>query len=121
MVGVAPPARPAPSAEIRELGAAGLAMARRGEARKEGHRRRRHHRLQSVSAHLSAAGENATRIAKPGRAHTVAGRRSARRCFSTWATPAPCVDAPFVELHERHSTAVFPMSNGAPPAASGTT
>jgi hypothetical protein len=28
---------------------------------------------------------------------------------------------PFVELQERHSTAVLPMSNGTPPAASGTT
>jgi hypothetical protein len=27
--------------------------------------------------------------------------------------------APFVELHERHRTAVFAMSSGAPPAASG--
>jgi hypothetical protein len=35
--------------------------------------------------------------------------------------PAPSVDAPFVELHERHSTAVVAMSNGGPPAASGTT
>jgi hypothetical protein len=31
------------------------------------------------------------------------------------------VDPPFVELHERHSTDVFEMSNGAPPAASGIT
>jgi hypothetical protein len=40
-----------------------------------------------------------------------------------WVTPPPSVstDEPFVELHERHSTAVLPMSNGAPPAASGTT
>ena len=29
--------------------------------------------------------------------------------------------APFMELQERQSTAVLPMSNGAPPAASGTT
>jgi hypothetical protein len=38
-----------------------------------------------------------------------------------WATPPRSVDAPFVELHDRHGTAVLPMSNGAPPAASGTT
>jgi hypothetical protein len=31
------------------------------------------------------------------------------------------LDAPFVELHDRHSTAVLAMSKGAPPAASGTT
>jgi hypothetical protein len=42
-------------------------------------------------------------------------------CVAVWATPPRSVDAPFVELHERHSTAVFAMSNGAPPAASGTT
>ena len=35
--GVAPPARPAPPAEVRELGAAGRAVARRCEARAEGH------------------------------------------------------------------------------------
>ena len=46
--------------------------------------------------------------------------RSAGRCVSTWATPPRSVEAPFVELHERHSTAVLAMSNGAPPAASGT-
>jgi hypothetical protein len=38
-----------------------------------------------------------------------------------WATPPRSVDAPFVELHERHSTDVLAMSNGAPPAVSGTT
>ncbi len=38
-----------------------------------------------------------------------------------WATPPRSVDAPLVELHERHSTAVLAMLNGAPPAASGTT
>jgi hypothetical protein len=31
------------------------------------------------------------------------------------------VDAPFVELHDRQRTAVLATSNGAPPAASGTT
>ena len=36
MVRVAPPARPAAPGQIRELGAAGLAVARRGEARAEG-------------------------------------------------------------------------------------
>lgn len=35
--------------------------------------------------------------------------------------PTRSVDAPFVELHERHSTAVLVTSNGAPPAASGLT
>ena len=35
--------------------------------------------------------------------------------------PPPSPDAPFLELHDRHSTALLPMSNGAPPAASGTT
>ena len=38
-----------------------------------------------------------------------------------WATPPRSVDAPFVELQERQSTAVLPMSKGAPPAASGVT
>ncbi len=60
-------------------------------------------------------------FAKPGRAHTVARARSAGKRVATWATPPRSVDAPFVELHERHSTAVLAMSNGAPPAASGTT
>ena len=53
MVGVAPPARPAPPAEVRELGAAGRAVARRRDARAEGHRRGRGHRLEGVSAHAS--------------------------------------------------------------------
>ena len=53
MVGVAPPARPAPPAEVRELGTAGRAVARRCEARAEGHRRGRRHRLEGVSAHAS--------------------------------------------------------------------
>jgi type I site-specific restriction-modification system R (restriction) subunit len=47
--------------------------------------------------------------------------RSAGKCPPVWATPPRSVDAPFVELHERHSTAVLAISNGAPPAASGTT
>ena len=47
--------------------------------------------------------------------------RSGRIGAAIRATPPRSVDAPFVELHERHSTAVLPMSNGAPPAASGTT
>ena len=59
--------------------------------------------------------------AKLGRVHTVARARSAGKRVAIWATPPRSVDAPFVELHERHSTAVLAMSNGAPPAASGTT
>ena len=35
--------------------------------------------------------------------------------------PAHPPDVPFVELHDRQSTAQLPMSSGAPPAASGTT
>ena len=46
-------------------------------------------------------------FAKPGRVHTV-GRRSQRSSrVAIWATPPRSVDAPFVELHERHSTAVL--------------
>ena len=51
MMGVAPPARAAPPAEVRELGAAGWAVPRRCEARAEGHRRGRGQRLEGVSAH----------------------------------------------------------------------
>jgi hypothetical protein len=47
--------------------------------------------------------------------------RSGSKRGSLWATPPRSVDAPFVELHDRHSTAQLVMSNGAPPAASGTT
>jgi len=43
-MGVAPPARPASPAEVRDLGAAGRAVARRCEARAEGQRRRSGHR-----------------------------------------------------------------------------
>jgi len=75
MVGVAPASRSAPPAEVRELGAAGRAVARRCEDRAEGHRRGCGHRLQGVSAHGSAAGENAPRIAKPRRGNTLAGLR----------------------------------------------
>ena len=46
--------------------------------------------------------------------------RSAGIDVATWATPPP-VDAPLVELHDRHKTDMFAMPNGAPPAASGTT
>ena len=68
------------------------------------------------------------------RVYDGAGLRSARRRRSplgigqiapTGATagwdPRSGSGAPFVELQDRHSTAVLPMSNGAPPAASGTT
>ena len=41
--------------------------------------------------------------------------------ISSSQSPPWSVDAPFVELHDRHSTAVLAMSNGAPPAASGVT
>lgn len=34
--------------------------------------------------------------------------------------PTPVGRSPLLELHDRHSTAVLAMSNGAPPAASGT-
>lgn len=42
--------------------------------------------------------------------------RSGGIWLAPWATPPRSVDAPFVELHERQSTAVLAMSNGAPPA-----
>jgi hypothetical protein len=54
------------------------------------------------------------------RAHSRAAR-SGRKPLSLWPTPPPSVDAPFVELHERHNTAQLPMSNGARPVAGGTT
>jgi len=60
-------------------------------------------------------------MAKLGRVHTIGRRRSGRTGVAAWATPPRSVDAPFVELHERQSTEQLPMSNGAPPAASGTT
>ncbi len=77
MVGVAPAARPAPPVEMRELGAAGLAVARRGDTRDEGHRGGRGHRLERVSVHGSAAGENAPRIGKPRRGNARGGRTAA--------------------------------------------
>ena len=49
VVGVAPPTRRAPSAEVWELGAAGRAGARRCGARAEGHRPGRRRRLGDVS------------------------------------------------------------------------
>ena len=118
-MGVAPPARPAPPAEIRELDTAGLAVARGGEAREECHRRGRGHRLERVSAHASPAGENAPRTRKPGRGNTRGGRQVSVLPRRLWATPPRSVDAPLVELQERQSTAVLAMSNGAPPTASG--
>lgn len=47
--------------------------------------------------------------------------RSGRVRSALWATPPRSVDAPLVELQERHSTEVLAMSKGAPPAASGVT
>ena len=122
MVGVAPPARPAPPAEVRELDAAGRAVARGCEARAEGHRCGRGHRLEGVSAHASPP------LAKTpitGETRPCAHSREARSggiCVALWAIPPrSSEDAPFVELHERHSTDVLATSNGAPPAASGMT
>lgn len=88
MVGLAPSARPAPPGEVRERSTADLAVARGGEAREEGQRRGRDHRLQGVRAHVSAAGENATRIRKPGRGNTLAGR-SQRGRASPYGLPRP--------------------------------
>ena len=120
VVGVAPPARPSPPAEVRELGAAGRAVARRCEARAEGHRRSGGHRL-GVSAHASPHWRKPPKNTETRpRAHSRRAR-SGRVLVATWATPPRSVVAPFVELHERHSTAVLAMSNGAPPATSGTT
>lgn len=120
MVGVAPPARPAPPVEVRELGTAGMAVARRGEAPAEGDRRGCGQRLEGVSGHAAPDWRKPPENREtPPRKHSRRAR-SARTCVSTWATPPP-VDAPLVELHERHSTDVLAMSNGAPPAASGTT
>lgn len=121
MVDVAPPARPAPPGEVRELGTAGLAVARRGEAHAEGHRRGRGHRLEGVSGHASPPGENAPRIPKPGRGNTSGGRQSASPPPPDGLPRPRSVDAPLLELHDRHSTAVLATSSGAPPAASGTT
>jgi len=121
MMRVAPPARPAPAGEVRELGAAGLALARRFEARVESQRRGRGQRFEGVRGHVSAGWRNSAKNREtPPREHTRRAQ-SAGKCLPLWATPPPSVDAPFVELHERHSTAVLPMSNGAPAAASGTT
>ena len=121
MVGVAPPARPARAAEVRKLDTAGRAAARRGEARAEGHRRGRGHHLERVSAHASLPAKTPQELGEtPPRKHT-RGARSAGIRVAIWATPPRSVDAPFVELHERQSTAALVMSNGAPPAASGTT
>ena len=52
-------------------------------------------------------GENPPKRAKLGRVHTVARRGLRATRVATWATPPRSVDAPFVELHERHSTAVL--------------
>ena len=47
--------------------------------------------------------------------------RSSRSAEPACGYPRSASDAPLVELHDRQSTAQLPMSNGAPPAASGTT
>lgn len=119
MVGATPPARPARPAEVRELDAAGLAVARRCEARAEGQRRGGGHRL-GVSAHASLHRRKPPRIRETRPCAHSRWARSGRDRVPVWATPPP-VDAPLVELHERHSTDVLPTSNAAPPAASGTT
>ena len=98
MVGVAPAARPAPPVEMRELGAAGLAVARRGDTRDEGHRGGRGHRLERVSVHGSAAGENAPRIGKPRRGNVRGGRGQGASRVALWATPPRSVDAPLVDV-----------------------
>jgi hypothetical protein len=61
------------------------------------------------------------------RASAAVGRRDGRTtrtggiCRALRVTPPRTIDAPFAELQERQSTAVFAMSSDAPPAASGTT
>ena len=124
MVGVAPPARPAPPAEVRELGAAGRAVARRCEDRAEGHRRGRGQRLEGVSAHASPHWRKPPKTGETRPcAHDWEARTSGQGVV--WVPPVgpSCVhEAPFVaELHERHSTAVLARSNGAPPSMSATT
>ncbi len=126
MVGVAPPARPAPPAEIRELGAAGRAVARRCEDRAEGHRRGRGRRLGGVSGHASPHWRKPPKRRETGpRAHDWEARTSAS------AGPA-CGDprsalraftrrAPLAEFLDRHSTRVLAGSNGAPPSRSAVT
>ena len=120
MVSVAPPARPTRSAEVRELGTAGRTLATRCKDRAEDDRRGRGRRLEGVSSHAGPDWRKPpkNRETRP-RAHSREAR-SAGTCGALWATPPRSVDAPFVELHDRHSTAVLAMSNGAPPAASGT-
>ena len=121
MVGIAPPAGPAPPAEVRELGAAGRAVARWSEAREEGQRRGRGQRLEGVSAH---AAPHWRKPSKTGETRPCAHTRAApvsEPPSSDGLPRPPSVDAPLLELHERHSTDVFATSNGAPPAASGTT
>jgi hypothetical protein len=126
MVGVAPPARPAPPAEVRELGAAGRAVARRCEARAEGHRRGRGHRLEGVRAHASPHWRKPRKRSETRpRAHDWEARtsgsaepacgdpRSARRAFTR--------RAPLAEFLDRHSTRVLAGSNGAPPSMSAVT
>jgi len=54
------------------------------------------------------------------RAHDWEARTSRRTVFAC-GDPRSASPAPLVELHERQRTAQLPMSNGAPPAASGTT
>src|SRR4029079_8873490 len=118
MVEFAPPARPAPPSEVREHRAAGLAVAPRREARAKGQRRGRGQRLEDVNAHARARWRKPHRNRETRPSEHSRRARSGRDRVPVWATPPP-VDAPFVELHDRHSTEVFATSNGAPPAASG--
>lgn len=96
------------------------------------------HRLRSLGGHPSAHRGTWANVGAHGR--TWAGPRSAtgiiretrprahsrearsgRDCVVISATPPRSLgEAPFVELHERHSTDVLAMSNGAPPEASAT-
>ena len=92
LVGVAPPPRSAPPAEVRELGAAGGAVARRCEARAEGHRRGRGCRLGGVSVHPSP---HWRKPPKKGETRPRAHSREAQSAAigpALWATP-PSIDA----------------------------
>lgn len=120
MVGVAPPAWPAAPAEVRELGRRrwGSGAPVRGLRGGPSSRTQPPSRGRQRS-YITSLAKTPEKREKPGRRNTVARRGRGGVCLLLWATPPPG-DAPFVELHERHSTDVFAMSNGAPPAASGT-
>ncbi len=57
----------------------------------------------------------------PNAGDDVATPRSSGAAEPACGYPRSPSDAPFVELHDRQSTVQLPTSNGAPPAASGTT